>query len=112
MCVSIGIYQNIFISIIAVCSLSGLISMISPIVLDIKNKSISNNRATILSVYSMIGSLFSAFINIIIGFCADIYLKYAFLVCFIIMSIGVFGVYLYMKKDRIYKKHVEDLEKI
>lgn len=113
LCVLVLVFtKNIFISIIAVCSLSGLISMISPIVLDIKNKSISKNRATILSVYSMIGSLFSAFINIVIGFCADIYLKYAFLACFIIMSIGVFGVYLYMKKDRIYKKNVEDLGKI
>lgn len=57
----------------------------------------------------MIGSLFSAFINIVIGFCADIYLKYAFLACFIIMSIGVFGVYLYMKKDRIDKESLEYL---
>ena len=113
LCVLVLVFtKNIFISIIAVCSLSGLISMISPIVLDIKNKSISKNRATILSVYSMIGSLFSAFINIIIGFYADIYLKYAFLACFIIMVIGVFGVYLYIKKDRMYKKNVEGLGKI
>lgn len=90
--------KNIFISIIAICSISGLISMISPIVLDIKNKSISKNRATILSVYSMMGSVISAVINIAIGFCADIRLNYAFIVCFVIMAIGVGGVYLYINK--------------
>lgn len=101
--------NNILISIISICSLSGLISMIYPIVLDIKNKSISKNRATILSVYSMIGSLFSTFINISIGFCADMYLKYAFLACFTIMGIGVFGVYLYMKKGMVYENDLEKL---
>ncbi|MGL5748962.1 MAG: MFS transporter, partial [Paraclostridium sp.] len=65
LCVLILVFTNdILISIIAICSLSGLISMVSPIVLDIKNKSISKNRATILSVYSMIGSVVAAFINI------------------------------------------------
>ncbi|MCR8744661.1 MFS transporter [Romboutsia lituseburensis] len=98
LCVLVLILTNsIIISIIAICSLSGLISMISPIVLDIKNKSISKNRATVLSVYSMIGSIVSTFINIAVGFCADIYLKYAFVAYFVIMGVGVFGVYLYMK---------------
>ncbi len=95
--------KNIIISIIAICSLSGLISMISPIVLDIKNKSIIKNRATILSVYSMIGSIISAFINICIGYCADIYLKYAFISCFFIMLVGVAGVYIFFKKTRTYE---------
>lgn len=99
LCVVVLILTNsIIISIIAISSLSGLISMISPIVLDIKNKSISKNRATVLSIYSMMGSMVSAFINISVGFCADIYLKYAFVACFVIMGIGAFGVYLYMKK--------------
>ena len=101
-CTGILIFaNNIIISIIAICGLSGLISMISPIVLDIKNKSISKNRATMLSVYSMVGSIVSAFINIAVGLCADIYLKYAFMTCFIIMSIGVCGVYLYISKDKV-----------
>ncbi|MGL6107989.1 MFS transporter [Romboutsia sp.] len=99
LCVLVLIFtDNIFISIITISSIAGLISMISPIVLDIKNKSISKNRATILSVYSMIGSLISAFINIVIGFCADIYLKSAFIACFAIMAIGVCGVYLYINQ--------------
>lgn len=98
LCVLVLIFtNNIVISIIVICSLSGIVSMISPIVLDIKNKSISKNRATVLSIYSMIGSIFSAFINMAVGFCADIYLKYAFVACFVIMGLGVFGVYLYMK---------------
>ncbi len=100
-CIGILIFtKSIFVSIIAIVGLSGLISMISPIVLDIKNKSISKNRATMLSVYSMVGSVASAFISIAIGFCADIYLKYAFMICFVIMGIGLCGVYLYISKEK------------
>lgn len=100
-CIAILIFnKSIFVSIIAIVGLSGLISMISPIVLDIKNKSISKNRATMLSVYSMVGSVASAFISIAIGFCADIYLKYAFMICFVIMGIGLYGVYLYISKEK------------
>lgn len=100
-CIAILIFnKSIFVSIIAIVGLSGLISMISPIVLDIKNKSISKNRATMLSVYSMVGSVASAFISMAIGFCADIYLKYAFMICFAIMGIGLYGVYLYISKER------------
>ena len=73
--------------------------MVSPIALDIKNKSIIKNRATILSIYSMLGSIISAFINIIIGFYADIYLKYAFIACFFIISIGIGGIYIYFRKS-------------
>ncbi len=100
-CIAVLIFtRNIFISIIAICLLSGLISMVSPIVLDIKNKSIIKNRATILSIYSMIGSIVSAFINIIIGFYADIRLKYSFIACFFIMAIGIVGVYIYFRKSK------------
>lgn len=106
-CISILIFtKDTFISIISIFFLSGLISMISPIVLNIKNKSIIKNRATILSIYSMIGSIVSAFINIIIGFYADIYLKYAFIFCFFIMTIGVVGVYLYFKNNISYENDI------
>lgn len=106
-CISILIFtRDIFISIIAICFLSGLMSMVSPIVLDIKNKSIIKNRATILSIYSMIGSVVSAFINIIIGFYADIYLKYAFIFCFLIMAIGVVGVCLYFRNTISYENDI------
>ena len=107
-CVAVLIFtRNIFISIIAICILSGLISMVSPIALDIKNKSIIKNRATILSIYSMIGSVVSAFINIIIGFYADIYLKDAFISCFFIMSIGIGGVYIYFRKSRSCENNIQ-----
>lgn len=107
-CVATLIFtRNIFISIIAICILSGLISMVSPIALDIKNKSIIKNRATILSIYSMIGSIVSALINIIIGFYADIYLKYAFISCFFIMTIGIGGVYIYFRKSRVCENNIQ-----
>ena len=107
-CIAVLIFtRNIFISIIAICLLSGLISMVSPIALDIKNKSIIKNRATILSIYSMIGSIVSAFINIIIGFYADIYLKYAFIACFFIISIGIGGIYIYFRKSKACENDIQ-----
>lgn len=100
LCVGTLVFTNsIIISILCIASLSGLIAMTNPIVLDIQNKSISKNRATILSIYSMIGGIFTAFLNIIIGFLTDIYLKYAFVFCFIILLMGVFGVYFYISKQ-------------
>lgn len=39
-------------------------------------------------------------IYIAIGFCTDLYLKYAFMICFVIMGIGLYGVYLYISKEK------------
>ncbi len=101
LCVLVLIFTNsIWISIVAISSMSGLIYMAAPISLDIKNKSITKNRATILSMYSMIGSLATAMINVCIGFVADIEIKYAFMVCFVIICIGISGVYLYIEKTK------------
>lgn len=98
-CVFILIFtDDLAVSIICVSGLSGLISIAYPIVLEIKNKSISKNRATMLSIYAMVGNILASFTNIIIGYCADMYLKYAFITCFVIMAIGVGGVYLYIEK--------------
>ncbi|CEN78734.1 Uncharacterised protein [[Clostridium] sordellii] len=72
--------------------------MSSPIVLDIQNKFIKKNRATILSIYSMIGNIFAAIINILIGFLADMYVKYSFMLCFFILLLGVYRVYIYLSK--------------
>lgn len=90
--------ENIIFSIVCIISLSGLTAMSSPIVLDIQNKFIKKNRATILSIYSMIGNIFAAIINILIGFLADMYVKYSFMLCFFILLIGVYGVYIYLSK--------------
>ncbi|MDU5021487.1 MAG: MFS transporter [Clostridiales bacterium] len=90
--------ENIIFSIVCIISLSGLTAMSSPIVLDIQNKFIRKNRATILSIYSMIGNIFAAIINILIGFLADMYVEYSFMLCFFILLLGVYGVYIYLSK--------------
>lgn len=92
------ITNNIAINIICIVLIGGLIGVIEPIILDIKNKSIVNNRATMLSIYSMVGSIVTAFSNIAIGIFADIYLKYAFIFCFFVMLVSILGVYLYIYK--------------
>ncbi|MGL5313609.1 MAG: hypothetical protein ACRC92_10200, partial [Peptostreptococcaceae bacterium] len=101
-CVFILIFtNNMLISIISISGLSGLISIAYPIVLEIKNKSISKNRATMLSIYAMVGNILASFTNILIGYCADLYLKYAFITCFAIMTMGVAGIYLYIWKENV-----------
>lgn len=58
--------------------------------MDIKNKIIrTSNRATILSIYSMVGSLIASVGNIIIGKTADYSLEMGFVTCSI-MSISAF----------------------
>jgi hypothetical protein len=62
-------------------------SVIGPIELDVKNKFIrGNDRATSLSMYSMVGGLIASVGNIIVGKAADQSLQHGLLIC-ILMSI-------------------------
>lgn len=80
-------------------------AILSPIVADIENKSIddkSNNRATILSIYSMISSLIATFVNIIIGTYSNNSVEKAFKMCFFIMIISFIGIFICSKyKNKI-----------
>ena len=62
-------------------------SLIGPIELDVKNKFIkTSDRATLLSIYSMLGGLIASLGNIIVGKAADKSLDYGLLIC-VFMSI-------------------------
>ena len=56
-------------------------------------------QSIINNIELMIKDLLKENINIIIGFYADIYLKYAFIACFFIISIGIGGIYIYFRKS-------------
>ncbi|WFD12407.1 MFS transporter [Tepidibacter hydrothermalis] len=77
-------------SVTTIVLISFSVAMISPIEMDIKNKTIkTSNRATILSIYSMVGSLIASVGNIVIGKTADYSLEMGFITCSI-MSISAF----------------------
>ncbi|WP_243242044.1 hypothetical protein [Clostridium sp. 1001275B_160808_H3] len=76
-----------------------------PMIIDIKNKSIiSKNRATILSIYSMIGSIISASINPVIGFASNSSLENGLTICSLIAMTSIVLVGYYIKtQDNEYK---------
>lgn len=81
-CAALVFSANAFltVAVIAVICCSGAI--ISPIVLDIENKSIKTfDRATLLSVYAMFGDLISAGINVAVGRAAQASAQTAFTIC-------------------------------
>ncbi|MBV7272630.1 hypothetical protein I6U48_06820 [Clostridium sp. PL3] len=74
--------------------------MISPIVLDIENKSIkTTDRATLLSVFAIFGDLTSAGVNVIIGKTADISTTSAFITCTAMCVCAYALLFVYRKKE-------------
>jgi len=79
--------DNPVLSVVAVVILALCISVIGPIEIDVINKSIKgSDRATILSIYSMVGGLIASVGNIVIGKFTDYSLQHGFLIC-VVMSI-------------------------
>lgn len=84
------VISNPVISFICIATISISMALMEPMVIDIKNKSIfSVNRATILSIYSMLGSIISAVINPIIGFAANSSLENGLIICSLISLVAI-----------------------
>jgi MFS family permease len=67
-CTILVFTSNGTLTILSIMLIFGSTAIISPIVLNIENKSINtSNRATILSIFSMFGSLASSGANVIVG---------------------------------------------
>lgn len=82
--------KNGFLAFTGITLISTSMAFIEPISMDIKNKSIASlDRATILSLYSMFGSIVSATINPIIGYASNYSLEVGLVVCCIISSISM-----------------------
>lgn len=77
-------------SVLFIMVITGASQLMVPMVIDIKNKSINTgDRATMLSIYSVIGSVVAISINPVIGFTANISLETGLMSCFIISSLGL-----------------------
>lgn len=82
--------RNGFWAFTGITLISTSMAFIEPISMDIKNKSITSlDRATILSLYSMFGSIISATINPIIGYASNYSLEAGLIVCCMIGSISM-----------------------
>lgn len=87
------------------------ISMIGPIEVDIKNKSIlGKDRATILSIYSMVGGLLASAGNIIIGRVAEYSLRAGFLTCVAMSLVSLILLLVYSRYQKALKKSVKVLK--
>ena len=68
--------SNKLMSILIIGIISFSMALMEPIAMDIKNNTIAaHDRATILSIYSMLGSIIAATINPIIGVAAEVSLE-------------------------------------
>lgn len=91
--------KNPIISIAFIALSQGSFACLQPVVLSIENKSILlQNRATILSIYAMVGDIVSSLANLSIGKLADISIERAFLACGVISVSGCVLVWIYFSK--------------
>ncbi len=98
-CLLLIVTTNPVLSITCVVIIALSMSVISPIELDIKNKFIKgSDRATLLSIYSMVGGLIASVGNIIVGKAADNSLQHGLLIC---VFMGIISLVLL----KIYSKH-------
>lgn len=106
------IYNNsAVLSIISITLISVSFSMCNPIIYDIQNKFIESNRATILSIYSMISNIMTFIGNLIIGRCADISLIFSFKICFLIVIFSSIGCCIFLLKNEKYLEEIRDINK-
>lgn len=87
-------------TILSIIIIFGSAAIIAPIVLNIENKSITTyDRATLLSIFSMFGSLAGAGSNIIIGKTADISISSAFITCVVMCVCAYILLLLYKRRS-------------
>jgi len=97
---------NPLLSVFSIILISISMSIVEPMFADIENKSINTvDRATMLSIYAMIGDVSAAIINPIIGKAADVSVITSFKVCGVICIVicGLFLFYSSGEKQRIEK---------
>lgn len=94
-CLLLYFTQSPWLSIIGIFTISVAMSILEPIAMTMENKALDNiDRATVLSVYAMIGEVFAAAINPLIGAAASGSLETALLFCtgLGLAAIGIFSI--------------------
>ncbi|TYP49791.1 MFS transporter [Thermosediminibacter litoriperuensis] len=86
------------VSVVFIAVIGASYSLSRPILLDIQNRSITTaDRATLLSIYSMIINIIGAVLNPAVGRAADISIETAFTVCGIIATVAFILIYAYFR---------------
>lgn len=108
-CILLVFTQNPVLSVLSIMIISGSMSLIHPIVADIENKTITTqDRATILSIYAIIGDLVATGINPMIGKAADTSLGVSFGFCIVLCVAAVILFLIYFRKEKCAVNVIED----
>lgn len=90
---------NAALTILSIMLICGSAAIVSPIVLDIENRSIiTADRVTLLSIFAMFGDLTAAGANVIIGKTADISTSAAFIICLVMCICAYILLFVYEKR--------------
>ena len=107
-CTTLVFTSNATLTILSIILICGSAAIISPMILDIENKSISTvDRATLLSVFAMFGDLTGAGVNVIIGKTADISTPSAFITC-VAMCVCAYILFFVYKKKGVKEINIEE----
>lgn len=97
-CFSLIFTQNQILSVVSIMIVTGSMSLVNPIILEIQNKAIvTGDRATVLSMHAMVGNVVAAVVNPFIGKAADTSVQAAFTVCLFIAVCGYGFFFIYKK---------------
>lgn len=89
-------------SVILIMLIALSMSLIEPIYVEIQNRAIiTKDRATLLSIYAMIGNIIAALINPVIGRAADFSVQAGFMVCVVISGLALLFFSSYKKIQQI-----------
>lgn len=100
MCIMVLIYaSSSILSVAAVFLIAMSMALIIPIQITMLNKTITSNRATILSIYSMIGGSIGAVLNIFIGRISEFNIQYGFIFCAVTGFVALLLWIKYVKKS-------------
>ena len=98
--------SNKIVSIVLISVISLAITLIEPLIIDIENKSVTTqDRATVLSIYSIIGSIVSLIVNPYIGKFAEVSIEQGFIFCSIVSLVSVSLIIFYKKLNN--KNNIE-----
>ncbi|KPU27680.1 hypothetical protein TR13x_03930 [Caloranaerobacter sp. TR13] len=96
-------------SVLLIATVTGSFALIHPIAVNIENQSIvTNDRATILSIYAMINNVIAAFINIIVGKATDVSIEFAFKISSIIVFLGFITLIVFFSNYNVISSSNED----
>ncbi|BES63834.1 MFS transporter [Gottschalkiaceae bacterium SANA] len=99
-CVGLVVTSQAVLSVLAILFISVSLAIMGPVEMDLKNKAIHTaDRATILSIYSMIASLIGVGGNIIIGKAADHSVEMGFVICALMGGLALIAMFFFKREN-------------